>query len=756
MLRSTLPRGVSAGALALVFSSTWLHAQEALPTIDVGAARTTPSTATLTPRTANSQTVASSAPRESDPTTYNPPNATTALKTNTPIMQTPASVQVVPQQVLRDEQATTLARAVENVSGVIAQDPTQNTGAEIFIIRGFQTPVYYRDGVRMNSQWTLTAPMDMANVDRIEVLKGPASILYGRAEPGGMVNVITKQPEATPYYSVNQQIGSWSFYRTTVDATGPLTKDDTFLYRMNMAFQDSQSFRELSQLRSYFIAPTLRWNIDAATQVNIYLDYKHATTPNDVGLPAFTKNDVWSQIFGNRPLSFLPRERNFSESWARNVNDDLILGANWSHSFNENWTLKHRFQAEVTNNNILIVNPVSFDPVTPTQLDRFIYSAPRAYTHTYFTNLDLTGKFETLGLEHTLLAGGDFQHLGVNEYILFPYGGFPTNIDIFAPIHSALPPPFDPTSRVDLAFRENWYGFYLQDQIKLPYQFFLLAGARYDHANTYDVVNQKTFDNSQRVTPRFGLLWQPVQSVSLYGSYLTNFGGSNISGRRPLPPETAEQWEVGIKTQWFDNRVTATVAYYNLIKQHVATPDPDPVLAAQGYSVATGEIRNKGIELDVAGEILPGWKIIGAYSYINSLVTKDRGVDWNNIDANGNPAVTAGNTGNRLENVPRHSGSVWTTYEIQDGDWRGLKFGGGIISRSIRQGDRTNTYQLPGYATVGLMAGYETRIEGRKVNFQLNVDNLLNTRYYPASQGFALWNIVGAPRTFKGSVRVEF
>lgn len=767
MLRSPLLRGVSACAFSLATACA-AQAQQSLPTIEVGASRAKPvrqdgarrlqnggRAASVVSATASRAAEPAASPAN-DPMTYNPPDATTALKTTAPIMQTPVSVQVVPRQIIRDQQITTIGRAVENVSGVISDDSLQAGNTQSFFIRGFNTNVYYRDGVRVNSLWTLSGPGEMANVDSVEVLKGPASILYGRAEPGGLVNIVTKPPQATPSFTINQQFGSWSYYRTTLDATGPITKDDTLLYRFNFALVDSNSFRDLSQNRSLFIAPTLRWNIDASTQVNAYLDFKHAALPNDTGAVAFTINDPGALTYGPRPLAFLPRGRNFGESWAKNVNDDIIFGINWSHAFNENWTLRHRFQGEITDQNNIFVWPQYFtdatgayNPANPTQLARFTQTGP-THTHTYFTNADLAGKFDTFGVTHNVLLGGDFQHFDYNAYSLIDYSGGSSVIDLFNPIYASAPPPFDPNSRwgFDTAFRENWYGFYVQDQMKLPYNFSLLAGGRYDHANTYDVVNQKTTDNAQRVTPRVGILWQPVENVSVYGSYVTNFGGPNISRTRALPSETAQQWEAGVKTQWLDKRLTATIALYELTKQNVAAPDPiDPT-----EQVAIGEVRNKGVELDVAGELAPGWKVIASYSYINSLITKDRG---DVFSAAGDLISVTGNQGNRLYNVPRHSGSLWMTYEFKDGDWKGLKVGGGSVARDIRQGNNQNTFQLPGYATIGLMAAYDFKILDRKVHAQFNVDNLLDTRYYPTSS--SQWFVrVGSPRTFRGEIGVAF
>lgn len=180
--------------------------------------------------------------------------------------------------------------------------------------------------------------MGTANLDRIEVLKGPASILFGRIEPGGLINLVSKQPLATPYYySLQQQVGSFDLYRTTLDATGPVTKDETLLYRVNLAYENAGSFIEFLENERVFIAPTLRWEISPATQATFELQYKHSRDPRFRGIPAI----------GDRPAD-LPRERNLSEPGSDAKSDDVLFSFDWSHAFNDRWTLRHSFYGDWT------------------------------------------------------------------------------------------------------------------------------------------------------------------------------------------------------------------------------------------------------------------------------------------------------------------------------------------------------------------------------------------------------------------------
>ncbi len=668
-----------------------------------------------------------------DETSYNAYSATTATKTDTPIMETPFSVQVVPQQVLQDQQVFRLEKALQNISGVI-QSPVNQGLSDGFVIRGFSSQNTYRDGFFIPDILSGgTSKRDTANLERIEVLKGPGSLLYGRTEPGGIINMVTKQPLATPYYSLQQQFGSFDFYRTTADATGPITQDDTLLYRVNLAYENASSFRDFVDNERFFLAPVLRWNISPRTQATFELEYSHFDDAVDPGIPAI----------GNRPAP-VPRERLLGEPLNdRNIGDRVLAGFHWSHAFNENWTLQHRFSAEFLNfdNSSLF----HFFP-TPDGSDgnilRFFNHGPDTRSNRYSTSLNLTGKVSTWALKHTLLFGFDYFRIDDDlrgRNCCQPAPPF----NIFHPVYLTAAPVLDPALNSDVRFTQSWYGLYLQDQIELPYNLFALAGFRYDNAVGRNNVAKLTTSEDDQVSPRGGLLWRPLPWLSLYGSYTENFGASNSLfnlDRKILPPQTAQQWETGIKTEFWDGRLSATVAYFDLTKQNIRVPDPTNPLRSR----TIGEAESRGVEFDVAGEILPGWRVIGAYTYMPfAEITKDVGFD-------GGP----GNTGNRLLGAPRNFGSFWNTFEFQGGNLKGLKLGAGVVASGEMQGVPENTFQLPGYAIVNLLASYSMKVGPTKLTAQINVDNLLDETYFPGASFGQIH--FGAPRTFLGSIRVEF
>jgi iron complex outermembrane recepter protein len=505
-----------------------------------------------------------------------------------------------------------------------------------------------------------------ANVENIEVLKGSAATLFGRVEPGGIINVITKQPLAKPYYSLNQQFGSFDKYRTSIDASGPLTKDDTLLYRVNASFQSNNSFRDLVSGENVFFAPIIKWNISPKTQVSLELEYQRNITNFDA--PALPFDQAHNRVIDNISHRLNFGERNPQET------ENIFVGMNWSHQFNDDWSIKHlvAYKSNDVNQGYSLI-PFSIDQTKHT-VDRLAFRGDFP-DDTIATNLDLTGHFKTWGLEHTLLFGGDYYRFESADGAANSFPNFSTtNLD--NPRHPTPGPFLAPNNNPTTQITDN-YGLYAQDQIKLPYHVHVMGGLRYQYVHT---TNDAGFGpgggisvlaTDEAVTPRVGLSWQPKSWFSLYGNYTENFGAQ--AGARafkagtpgtPLSPQTAQQWEGGIKTEFLDGRLRATFAYYDLTKQNVATADTQHIIECNGpCSIAVGEVNSHGPELDIQGEILPGWNMIATYASLDVRVTKSTG------DPNG----TGFEVGNRLQFVPRNVGSLWTTYEAQQGALKGFK-----------------------------------------------------------------------------------
>ncbi len=674
---------------------------------------------------------------------YAVPNASTATKTDTPIMETPVSIQVVTRAVMDDQQVISAMQALQNVSGA---QPASGQFNDNFMLRGFDATTTYRDGLRQ-SQIT---NYETANLERIEVLKGPAAVLFGRSEPGGIQNLVTKKPLDMPYYSVQQQFGSYDLYRTTADATGPLNKDKTLLYRMNLAYKTNNSFRDYIHQEHIFFSPSMTWRPTDRFETNLNLEYQHDEFPAQGGGAAVIP------AIGNRPAA-IPISRYLGDPVVDdnlpNKQDKILLGFNWSYKFSDNWKLQNRFQ--YINNDwhqtVLTQGGLAADNRT---LIRRLFNTP-IVRDTYATNLDLTGKFDTGFLHHDVLAGFDYMRNTSHEG-----GGFTgatpvvTNINIYNPTYGTI----NVNSLNALANNrfldssESWYGVYFQDHISFwDNKLHILGGGRQDWAATTSGQSTKSFEsipsttvNNGHFSPRVGVVYQPVKEVSLYGNYVESFGtnnGTSASGT-PFAPQIAQQHEVGIKTEFFDNRLTTTLAFFDITKSNVLTPVPGTT-----FSDVIGEVRSKGIEFDIAGQITENWSVIANYANTNAYVSKD----------NSAKLAGAGNQSNSLYSVARNTGNVWSKYQFNQGVLEGFNFGTGVALASSKEGDLANTFQLPGWTRWDASIGYtfKNSPSGSKISTQLNVYNLLDKTYYlGASNRFNIQP--GQPLTLLGSVRIEF
>lgn len=700
-----------------------------------------------------SQPVQVVAQRES----YSASNSTVSMRAAIPLMHSPVSVQVVPKAVLQDQQAIRLQDALKNVSGV---QPTA-TGGEYdnFLIRGFSTEYgIFRNGMRLTN-----LVYDLANVERIEVLKGPAAMLYGRIEPGGMINVVTQKPSDTPYYSIQQQFGSYGLYRTVVNATGPLTSDGRLAYRLDLSYRDSDSFRDFVSRERVFVAPSLRWRPTDSTEFNLSAEYIHDNYVTDNGIPA-RGNRV-----ANVPINTFYHQPGFPKDRI----EGPMVDFNWSHKLSENWVIKNGFVARFLTYRfrsvpIAYFQPLLDDPTTP-MVRRGIYSED-FHRDTYNVFLDLNGKFETWGIKHNVLVGGDYYQLKETNSGFFGVNALPvdffTNVNVFNPVYPSMDPGLFDTLRRNSpndfgVVKNSWFGLYFQDQITLWDKVHILGGGRYDWAKLSQGFSATSFNdivrenlNDDKFSPRVGMVYQPWPWLSLYGNYSESFGATN-SGRtitgQPLSPKAASQYEGGIKMEFFEGQLTSNLAFYRITQRNL------PVQVTDVAFSNLGKARSQGVEFDLAGRLQNGISVIGTYAYTDASLIEDQGLAF---DVNGTiVGTTSGNRGRSLPNVPLHSGSFWLKYDVQHKPLQGLSVGTGVYLASERQGSLENTYQLPGFVRWDAYGAYRMMLGPTRLTAQVNVYNLLGQRYFYASHisNFSpAYNMPAEPLMVIGSLRLEY
>jgi iron complex outermembrane recepter protein len=687
----------------------------------------------------------------------------TATKIDESSLTVPLTSESLPQAVLRDLQVNRLEDALEYVSA--AEVAPNGQSALGFQLRGFPTYQYYLDGVRVSPDLNHDGFRDLANIDRIEVVKGPASLLYGRTEPGGAINVITKQPLAESHVSLAQQVGSFDHQRTEIDAGGPLNNADTLLYRFNAAYEDQHSFRDLSGSHRIFLAPVVTWNSSDTTANTLYAEYLNSHDTHDSGLP----------IIGSR-LPPVPVERSL-EAGGDVHTTDLRVGLKGSHAFADGWTLRHHLDVRWIKSPQSPQAALSDDGLDPATcktgqcpVDRELVSIPVSRGHTYFASTDARRDIEIFGMRHSMLAGLDLFE-AVQDSELHVKADPTLAIDLFAPQQTAVSWASlqNPDQKAHTTIAERWGGLYFQDQVQINDRLYLLMGARVDHVSELLDTGIATPTNegfgfggeTQHVTAikgRGGLVWHPTAALSLYANYSQNFGitaglfqSGNGNTQLGLPAEVAAEWETGIKFESPTGRASATLDWFNLTKENISSPVLAPALDFASVYYLNHKARNQGLEADFRGEILPGLQLLASYAYIESRFENDPGLGF----VAQKEIELLANTGNRMFGVPRHGGSALAVYHVATGPLRRLELGFGVVVRSEREGDSLNDYQLPTFARCSALAAYSWRAAATDFRFQINVDNAFNARYFESLSGTHTV-MPGAPRRWLATVRAEF
>jgi iron complex outermembrane receptor protein len=435
------------------------------------------------------------------------------------------------------------------------------------------------------------------------------------------------------------------------------------------------------------------------------------------------------------PFGELPRDR-FLGDPDFNYRDieALRVGYRFEHRFSENWLVRNSFKATFQSLDAKFAFPVGLQANNRLFDQLYAANVEPDDRRVYAVDTNVVGKFRTGSIEHQVVFGVNFDRSNVSRNIILARLD---PIDIFNPVYGRTPGAIRQRIITD-AYSES-VGFYIQDQISLLDNLKLVLGGRFDLVNQKqeNLVSSTTSEqDDQAFSPRVGIVYQPIQPVSLYASYSRAFNpatpGTILVSGAAAEPERGTQYEAGIKAEFLQGRLSSTLAFYELTRSNVLTPSPTDPFA----SVQTGEQRSRGVELDVAGEILPGWRVIASYAYTDAQITEDNRYE----------------VGNQLINVPENSASLWTTYEVQTGGLKGLGFGVGLRYVGEREGDLENSFSLPSYLRTDATIYY------KRNNFRaaLNVNNLFDTEYFEAAQNGRAGVFPGAPLTVIGTIGLEF
>ena len=658
---------------------------------------------------------------------YQPLNTSTATLTTMPMLDIPQVVNTVSDKVLADQHATTLDEALYNVSNVV-QTNTLGGTQDAFVRRGFGAN---RDGSIMTNGLRTVLPRSFnAATERVEVLKGPASTLYGILDPGGLINVVTKRPEKTFRGAISATSSSFGGGTGQVDVTGPI--DGTRLaYRLTGEYQDEDYWRNFGNERSTFIAPSLTWFGDDATVTVLYShrDYK---TPFDRGT-IFDLNT-------KQPVN-VDRNTRFDEPFNITDGQSDLAQLNAEYRLNSQWTAKFDYsysQDKYSDNQARVM---AYDAKTG-NLTRRVDATQGSTQRMHSTRADLQGNVDIAGFYNEILTGVSYENYDLLRTDMMRCKNV-KGFNIYHPVYGKL----DKCTTVsaadsDQTLKQESYSAYAQDALYLTDKWIAVAGMRYQYYTQYAgkgrPFNVNTDSRDEQWTPKLGLVYKLTPSVSLFANYSQTFmpQSSIASYIGDLPPETSNAYEVGAKFDLFDG-VTANIALFDIHKRNVLYTES---IGGETIAKTAGRVRSQGVEVDLAGSLTENTNIIASYGYTDAKVLEDP-------DYAGKP----------LPNVPRHTGSLFLTYDIHNAfAGNTLTLGGGGHGVSRRSATNGADYYLPGYFVADAFAAYKMKLQ-YPVTLQVNVKNLFDKTYYTSSIATNnLGNQIGDPREVQFTVKMEF
>lgn len=594
-------------------------------------------------------------------------------KTDTPLIETPQSISVVTQDQIQAQAAQSVSQAIRYTAGTHGEVAGADLRTDAVYVRGFLADQYL-DGLRLMNFAIYAYPIiDPFNLERIEVLRGPASILYGQASPGGVVNMVSKRPTTEPYQEMFVSTGSYGRIQSGVDVSGPLDKNKEFLYRLTASGYDVGSQVDSKGYERVSIAPSLTWRPDNDTTLTVLGTYQRDPKAGFYNqLPPRGIGTLYPYQGQTIPTSFYSGEPGFDKT-DRTYGS---IGYLFEHRFSGGLTVRQNLRYMENDTSFAVVSPDTA-LTNPTNLTRRAYTTNETVKSFALDN-QAEGKFVTGAFEHTTLFGLDYRNATDNAS-----GGQGTAsaINAFNPVYGYTPTIVQTSNNRQ---HLEQVGVYAQDQIKFDHWVALL-GIRRDQAdsqtdNLLTGLRTATLSDSA-ITKRGALLYKFDNGLAPYIQYTESFqptAGTDYYGNAFLPTR-GKQEEAGIKYQPNPTSLF-TLAYYNLVQENVLTPDPDATHI--GKSVQTGEIRSRGVELEGKSEVTPNLTVLGSYTYLDQIVTHS------------NNAVQIGK---RPVGMPTHSAAAWADYTFHSGPLDGFGLSGGV--RYIGESAGTTSNYLPNSTT---------------------------------------------------------
>jgi len=662
---------------------------------------------------------------------YVAPTSVSATKSEAPLRDIPQTINVISAEVIRDQHATSLQDILKNVPGIGLS--TGDGQRDQVYIRGF-TAIgdQFVDGFRDDALYF----RDLSNVERLEVIKGPAAVLYGRGSSGGLINRVTKKP-GVDISDVSVSFTSTAGRRGEIDVG---RSGETVSWRLTGAREQSDSYRAQQFLDRTAISPSVEVKFTSDTKLLLQADYIEDRRLTDFGIPSYQ----------GRPVSVDPgkyygaanaRDADFSQSRVASA------AATLTHRFNDSLSLRNAFRYydyHLNRNNTNISGNVN--EVARTM--QFGHAALSRDENGWFNQTELTQKLTLAGTRHEILYGVEVGQQSKDS--MSSSGPTSAATSIFNPVLPVINPSAVTVTNRTFGTYDTLAG-YVQDTIAFSDQWKALLGVRYDSFKqqsrvvTTSTANLSRTDNA--FSPRAGLVWQPSETQSYYLSWSRSFQPSGetlplATTNADIAPENTRNTEVGAKYDFLDGRVSTTVSVFRLERDNIKAADPITKVI-----IPVGKQRTDGVELTLSADLKQGWKVLTGYAYLDTKVTDSIAID-SSTNVAGSPTV-ANNVaikGKRATLTAMHSANLWLTKDVGNG----FTLGGGANAVGSRFANPGNTVSLPGYFTADAMAVYKAA----KYSVQLNVNNIFNTGYIVSGHGSSPnLSLPGAPRNVALTLR---
>jgi len=656
---------------------------------------------------------------------------------DTALRDLPQSIRILNSDLLADIGVTKLDDALDLASSVARQN-TFGGMWDAFAIRGFAGDENFPSGYLINGFSAgrgFSGKRDASNIESIEVLKGPGSALFGRSEPGGTINLVTKKPRFAPAGSVDFSVGSFSTYRFSGDYTGPIS--DAVAFRVNGAYENAKGFRETGMKNEKLaLSPSFLAKLSKNTTLTYELEVVDQKGPFDRGVTAV------KGVLGVIPQSRFLGEPADGPVHIKATGHQFVL----QHELNDDWSVLagfgYRDSSFIGNSTQQrLLGGLQADGVTMNRERRFVDYE----TKDTIGRLELTGSLKTAGLVHHVLLGTDIDYFEFDRHQLrVRPGNLAYGINIYAPVYRATLPAFN-TVIFDSLEKQRATGIYLQDQIDLTASWKALVGVRFDKFHQ-DILtrtnNTKTMQDPTATSPRIGLVYEMSKTLSVYASASTGFrpnSGSNFANVA-FDPEKSRSAELGTKFETSDRKISGNVAIYTTRKTNIITADP----VNAGFSMAAGEAESRGIEVDLTGELAKNLRMAFSYANTDAKITKNA-VDVNCLGG----AIRAGDP---LLNVPKNSANLLLIHDFSiNGATADIGAGIGYVGERLGETGFTS-FQLPAYTLVKLIGSYSP---SKKLKYSLEIANLFDKDYWPSSYGRE-WVAAGTPRAVTAKVLYKF